>query len=436
MKPNHIFSRLYPTLAIIFLFMLALMSVFELAKQFFSPSISLWESHVITIIFTSIIAVVIIGFPLRVLHKEQEKTQNALARQKEAEDRLRNSELQYRSFVESVEDSIYTVDPDLRYLLINTRHLLRSGLSPDSYAGKKYGDIHTPHEPEVFRAEVKRVIATKCSVQAEYEKNGKFFLRTLNPVIDFGNNDVIAVTVISADITRGKTAEQNLASINRKLNLMNEITRHDILNQLSILNSLLSLAGEQSADMTQKKYLTRCEQVADTIYAQILFTRDYQNIGIGAPQWQNICATIQHARQPLKIQEVTFDGALSKMEILADPLLEKVFFNLMENTLRYAGTQARMRFSCREEERCLRITCEDNGPGVPFDQKEKIFTRGFGKNTGLGLFLIREILSITGITIYENGEPGTGSRFEMIVPAGNYRKRETTSIVFSPISGS
>ena len=413
---------MYPTLAIIFLYMLALMSVFELAKQFLSPSISLWESHVITIVFTSILAVIIIGFPLRVLHKEQEKTQNALARQKETEERLRNSEMQYRSFVESVEDSIYTVDADLRYLLINTRHLLRSGLLPDSYAGKKYSDIHTPHETEVFRAEVKRVIATKCSVQAEYEKNGKFFLRTLNPVIDPETREVIAVTVISADITRGKTTEQNLVSINRKLNLMNEVTRHDILNQLSVLSSYLALAGEQSADLTTKKYMVKSEQVADTIHEQILFTRDYQNIGIEAPQWQNICATIQHARQPLKIQAVAFDNTCPELEILADPLLEKVFFNLMENTLRYAGTHATLRFTCALEERCLRITCEDNGPGVPFDQKEKIFSRGFGKNTGLGLFLIREILSITGITIYENGEPGAGSRFEMIVPAGHYRK--------------
>lgn len=423
MNPDHLFSRMYPTLAIVFLCMLALMSAFELAKQAFSPSISLWESHIITIVFTSILAVVIIGFPLRVLHREQEKTKEALARQKETEERLRNSEMQYRSFVESVEDSIYTVDQDLRYLLINTRHLLRSGLSPDSYATKKYGDIHTPRETEVFRAEVRAVIASRSSVQAEYEQNGRFFLRTLNPVIDPESNAVIAVTVISADITKGKTIEQNLASINRKLNLMNEVTRHDILNQLSVLSSYLTLAGEQSADSTTQKYLLKSEQVADTIHEQILFTRDYQNIGIGSPRWQNIYVTVQRARQPLKIQKITFDTVCQDLEILADPLLEKVFFNLMENSLRYAGTRAILRFSCSEEERCLRITCEDNGPGVPFDQKEKIFSRGFGKNTGLGLFLIREILSITGITIYENGEPGAGSRFEMIVPAGHYRKK-------------
>jgi signal transduction histidine kinase len=52
---------------------------------------------------------------------------------------------------------------------------------------------------------------------------------------------------------------------------------------------------------------------------------------------------------------------------------------------------------------------------------ERIFERGYGKNTGLGLFLSREILAITGITITENGVPGKGARFEITVPKGAYR---------------
>lgn len=47
--------------------------------------------------------------------------------------------------------------------------------------------------------------------------------------------------------------------------------------------------------------------------------------------------------------------------------------------------------------------------------------QGFGKNTGLGLFLIREILGITGISICENGEPGKGVRFEMSIPLQHWR---------------
>ena len=55
--------------------------------------------------------------------------------------------------------------------------------------------------------------------------------------------------------------------------------------------------------------------------------------------------------------------------------------------------------------------------------KRRIFERGFGNNTGLGLFLSREILSITDITIRETGEPGKGARFEINVPREKYRIR-------------
>ena len=75
-------------------------------------------------------------------------------------------------------------------------------------------------------------------------------------------------------------------------------------------------------------------------------------------------------------------------------------------------------------------------PGVSAEEKKRLFTRGFGKNTGLGLFLSREILAITGITITGititgititgiaitgNGVPGKGARFEITVPKGAYR---------------
>jgi signal transduction histidine kinase len=58
---------------------------------------------------------------------------------------------------------------------------------------------------------------------------------------------------------------------------------------------------------------------------------------------------------------------------------------------------------------------------VAAHDKEKIFHPGFGKNTGFGLAISREILDISGITITENGKPGKGARFEITVPAGQFR---------------
>ena len=62
-----------------------------------------------------------------------------------------------------------------------------------------------------------------------------------------------------------------------------------------------------------------------------------------------------------------------------------------------------------------------NGEGISFEDKKNLFKRGFEKNTGYGLFLIREILSITGISIKETSNPGNGARFEILVPKGSYK---------------
>jgi PAS domain S-box-containing protein len=421
MVSNNDHPSLTTTLGIVFVAMLVAMFIYEMAKQLLNPSITIWESHTITILFTSIVSVVVLFFPLRSLYREQEKTKDALVRQQEAEERLRQSEARYRSFVESAEDSIYTVDIDLRYLLINTQHLERRGLLPEMYAGKTYGDFHSQEETAIFESRVRQVTETKTSAQDGYEHEGNYYHRTFNPVIDPRDNTVIAVTVISSDITDRKRAERNIEITNKKLSLMNDITRHDILNQLTTLNSILTLADEQTQDRAVKKYLIRSEQVSETIQSQILFARDYQDIGIESPRWQNIHTTIQHARQSLKIQQLTVDEGCHSLEIYADPLLEKVFYNLLDNAQRYAGPFPEVQFRCHQDQDVLIIICEDNGPGIPDGEKELLFTRGFGKNTGLGLFLIREILAITGISIRETGEPGHGSRFEIIVPERAFR---------------
>ena len=111
----------------------------------------------------------------------------------------------------------------------------------------------------------------------------------------------------------------------------------------------------------------------------------------------------------------------SDMNIFAEPLIVKVFFNLMDNATRYGGKITTLLFFVEERRDNLVLFCEDDGVGVMVDEKEMIFTRGFGKNTGMGLFLAREILLITGITLTETGEPGKGARFEITVPKGAWR---------------
>ncbi len=111
----------------------------------------------------------------------------------------------------------------------------------------------------------------------------------------------------------------------------------------------------------------------------------------------------------------------SGIEVFADPLIFKVFYNMIDNAVRYGGKITTIRFSVEESGDEDVIICKDDGDGIPIDEKEKIFERGFGKNTGLGPSLSREILDITGIAIIENGKPGKGARLEMTMLKGAWR---------------
>ena len=154
----------------------------------------------------------------------------------------------------------------------------------------------------------------------------------------------------------------------------------------------------------------------------IQFTSEYEKIGVSTPVWQDVRTVLNTAAKDAPLGQVVVKNDLpAETEVFADPLVVKVFYNLMDNAARYGGKITTIRFSVEERDGDPVVVCEDDGDGVVDEEKEKIFERGFGKNTGLGLALSREILSITGITIRETGEPGTGARFEMTVPNGMFR---------------
>jgi len=225
-----------------------------------------------------------------------------------------------------------------------------------------------------------------------------------------------AVICTAVDITDNKLSQDAITQANKKLNLLNNVTRHDILNQLTALIGYLELSHQDTTDPKMLKYIEKEEKAASAIRNQILFTRDYQNIGVHSPQWQHISETIALASATIDPRKVFIEVSLPPIEVYADPLLEKVFYNLLDNSLRHGEHVTEIKIRSEEKEDGVDILFEDNGAGIPDAQKEKIFRREYFKNTGFGLFLTREILAITNLTITENGTCGKGARFVIHVP--------------------
>lgn len=254
-------------------------------------------------------------------------------------------------------------------------------------------------------------------------KNGERFTVSLteSPIKD-ANGFLIGASTIAQDITERKQAENALTMANKKLNILNSITRHDILNQLTAIQGFLELYHEEcQGEAKLEGYFSRLIGITKVIENQITFTKFYQELGVQAPVWQWVQDIAGKAAGTGVFGNIRFTIEDAPLEIFADPLLEKVFFNLYDNSLRHGEHVTEIHISRRFSGSDCVIVVEDNGVGVPVHDKERIFDRGVGKHTGLGLFLAREILAITGITIRETGEPGKGARFEIIVSKGAYR---------------
>jgi PAS domain S-box-containing protein len=223
------------------------------------------------------------------------------------------------------------------------------------------------------------------------------------------------------DITDRIQAEDACQRANKKLNFFSAITRHEILNQLTVLKGNLEMALAQESDQAARATLEKELAASDAIQARIMFTRDYQDIGIQPPEWQDVGGAIRRGCAGLRLGEILLDADIRSVEVYADKLLERVFFHLVDNAVQYGEKITRIRFSCEESFEELLISCEDDGIGIPPGAKEKIFNHLFFRNVGLDMYLSREILSLTGITIRETGTFGEGARFEIRVPKGAYR---------------
>jgi signal transduction histidine kinase len=243
---------------------------------------------------------------------------------------------------------------------------------------------------------------------------------TIHSIAEYDAKKNILFGVIH-DISEQKRAEEIIQRATKQIVLLNGVTRHDILNQLNTLSLYLGYMKKQSADEKILELIIQEERIADTIRRQITFTRDYQNIGLEPPQWMNAGEMVNRTLTTLDLMGAKISISTGNLEIYADLLIEKIYFNLIDNSLRHGGSVTQISIGYQKNDQGIVLIYEDNGTGIPDEEKIQIFERGFGKNTGYGLFLVKEILSITGFTIRECGTYGTGARFEISVPEGSFR---------------
>lgn len=347
-----------------------------------------------------------------------------ITERKASEEALKHREEQYRLLVNNAGEGVFVIR-DTQIIFANPKSSEIFGHSPENLVHSSIMDIIHPDDQEEFSNLLDRALGGE-QIHAGVSLRGQTITKEICwlevGMVEITWQNQPAILLLCMDVTKQKIAQDALVQSNRKLNLLSSITRHDVLNQITILLAYLDLLKKKNKDPDLEPFIGKQVDATQAIRSQIVFTKEYQDVGVKEPQWQNLGSTIASAREYGRTEYVSWADNLDSIEIYADPLLEKVFSNLISNSLMHGGSLSQIRFFSEETPSSLILVYEDNGVGIPEKEKKKIFHHGFGKNTGFGLFLSREILSITGLAITETGKEGEGVRFEISIPRNLYRQ--------------
>jgi PAS domain S-box-containing protein len=357
--------------------------------------------------------------------------------------RRREADEKFRILVEESLVGVYILQKD-RFLYVNPRFAEMFGYSqPEIMSSVRVLDLVSPDDRDMLEATLRSRFSGKIK-SLQYSFSGRCKDGREIDVIVAGTSTTYQgqPTIIGTIHPAGgyNEADRNLILECRKITLLDMLTRHDITNQLTVLRGRLRQLKKQCHDPAILQQLKTVDDAGEVIYHLLETARVCQDIGLSRPRWQHVRGIIENMCVHLGISSLHVSLDVGDLEICADPLIDRVFANLLDNTIRHGIHATEVRVSFRKDDNGGTLVFEDNGVGVPHDLKERVFERGFGSNTGLGLFLCRQILSGTGIFLRETGIPGTGARFELTVPdhawkcsglpqilGGNHRKERSNT---------
>ncbi len=346
---------------------------------------------------------------------------------REAEEALQESEKRYRR-------ALFDRSGDLIYLLglddanfgkiidANKATAEMHGYSNEELLTLTVTDLESPESAEEIPERFRRIKNGEWILgeSTHRKKDGTVFpVEYSGGLLEFGTEHY--VLAIDRDISERKRASEALKHATKKLSLLNYVTFNDIQNAILSVDAYLELGKTAPADKERENYRKKESAAVQKIIRSLNFAKSYKDLGIIPPTWQDVNQSFLYAISHLDFLSINRNISLSGLEIFADPLLETVFLKLSDNVLVHGKTATQVTMSYFETPAGLTLVFQDNGVGIPHELKEEIFNREFGSQKGKGLYLAREILSITGITITENGIFGEGARFEIVVPKGEYR---------------
>jgi signal transduction histidine kinase len=228
------------------------------------------------------------------------------------------------------------------------------------------------------------------------------------------------------DITSRVQSENALKTANDKLNLLSRFSTDHLHHSVDQIIDTVDEADTHCNDAGLRTYIERIRKLAWNVARQLFLTESYKDLGTLPPVWMGLQQMLESAHLPSDDGTVSIRCWAGRLEVYADPLFSDVLTHLLENSLRHGGTVKNIVVTYHETHDGLDLCIRDDGAGIPAGKKQQIFEYDAGGHAGIGLFICRQIVEVTDMTIQETGIEGTGARFVIHVPPGGYRIEGTS----------
>ena len=324
--------------------------------------------------------------------------------------------------MDNAADMVFWVNRNARIHYANAAAITSSGYSPDQVVTLTVGEIfpyYSIAQWDLAWEQLKNtgVITQKTTLLRE--DNSQVPVEVSIKYLEYHGNEF--AFCFARDIAERNRMERALQLANKRLNIISSITRHDIQNKITVLLGFLDRAKRRETDPVILKYMDRQELAANSIRSEINITRDFKDVGTEPPVWSGIPGLVSAAGESYHAAPVRITEVIPDIEVYSDSHIDRVFHRLFDNVLRLDPGTKEIRICTRKADEDFLILIESDGPVVIPEEKEDLFLQ---ENDGIryqGLFIARELLSLTGIDLKETGKSGKGIRFEIRIPAGYHR---------------
>lgn len=354
---------------------------------------------------------------------------------KKTENELKESETKFRAITAAARDGIILIDNKGKIAYWNPASKKIFGYTKKEAIGK---NLHMLLAPEQFHGKILKRFskftqtgkgeAVGKTLELEgIDKNGKTVPIEISLSALQIKNNWFGLALVR-DNSERKTAWTSLeetinelVKINEKLGVVGRLTRHDARNKMSvILNNVFLAKKRVIEDKITSAYLQSVNIAVEQMNEIFEFARVYEQVGVEELTNFKVEESFSEAVKLLsETENIQILNQTNDLHFLADSLLRLLFYNLIHNSIVHGKNVTQIRLCYKKEPSQLQLIYEDNGAGIPIDEKKKIFGEGYGKGTGYGLYLIQKICENYGWTIQEKGVPGKGAKFVMSVPIRN-----------------